>query len=65
MDFDVLARLRRMESEIDKLRFRIAELERKTRAPEPAFPDYPDPAQYKRLRESDRMPIWPLSDGGA
>jgi hypothetical protein len=57
-DFDILARLRRLEAENDKLKDRVAILERSQKKPL----EYRDATDYKRLRAADRLPIWPMVD---
>ena len=44
MDFDVLARIRRLEAQVEELRHRIAESERRHR-------QYRDAPEYKRTHE--------------
>ena len=57
-DFDILARLRRLEAENDKLKDRVAILERGQKKPL----EYRDATDYRRIRDSGRLPIWPMVD---
>jgi hypothetical protein len=63
-DFDILARLRKLEADMFRLRDRIADLERPRRAPElmaATMPPCPMPPEYDG-HMPDPAPIWPVKD---
>ncbi len=60
-DFDILARIRKLEAENDGLKHRIAELERREQRQATSVA-FHDATAYRRLRDSGRVPIWPSAE---